>query len=70
MVQWDKFDRFTLVGFAARQLSGRGFVGAQNGEAHSEADRLLRKYGVTYSQRLARKSLRRRGIDIRVAHNV
>jgi hypothetical protein len=68
MVQWDKFDRSSLVCFAARQMSGRGFVSSQPEEGHQEADRLVRKYGVTYSQRLARKSLRRRGIDIRLTN--
>ena len=68
MVQWDKFDRSTLVGFAAKQISGRNFVSSQDQDGHQEADRLVRKYGVTYSQRLARKSLRRRGIDIRLTH--
>ena len=67
MVKWDVFDRATLVSFAAKQLSGRKFVGVQS-NGYQEADKLVRKYGVEYSQRLARKSLRRRGIDIRLGN--
>lgn len=68
MIKWDTLDRATLVSFAAKQMSGRKFVSTHVGSGYQEADRLVRKYGVEYSQRLARKSLRRRGIDIRLGN--
>lgn len=71
MVNWKKisgsFDKYVLAAFAAGDISGRTFYGWHvNTETGGEARNLLRNRGVTYARRLARKALRRRGVDVNV----
>jgi hypothetical protein len=71
MVNWKSlsgsFDKYVLAAFAAKEISGRTFYNwHRNTETGGEARSLLRNRGVTVARQLARKALRRRGVDIDV----
>lgn len=72
MIKWDslsanKFSTVMLLAFASKLVSGRSFYSLHvNTENGGEARKLLRNHGVVYARRLARKALRRRGLDISV----
>jgi len=64
MVKWDRLiskSAATVQLFAVGNLSGDDFVSRFKGNPN-EARRLVRANGTTYSRRLARKALRRRGL--------
>jgi hypothetical protein len=72
MVNWKKlsgnFDKYVLAAFAGGEISGRTFYSwHKNTVTGGEARNLIRDRGVTYARRLARKALRRRGVDINVS---
>lgn len=51
--------------FAEGELTGQQLVEKMNNtEVISEVRYLLRRHGVTYARRLARKALRRRGVTV------
>jgi len=63
----DKSDLIVLFGFASKLFSGREFYEYHaNTDTGGEARNLLRTRGVTVARQLARKALRRRGVDITV----
>ena len=72
MVNWKKlsmsFDKYVLAAFAGKEISGRTFYSwHKNTASGGEARKLLHSRGVTEARRLARKALRRRGVDINVS---
>lgn len=72
MINWNKLaddtmSKLVLIGFASKALSGRQLYDwHRNTVSGGEARQLLHSRGVTSARQLARKALRRRGVDIHV----
>lgn len=69
MINWtqinDSVGQSSLRQFAVGEMSGRSLLKtADKVGVKSEVDSVLREHGVTYARRLARKALRRRGVQI------